>query len=126
MREDQHAPGQWFAYTMENADGDGRYDNGAVFQYQATPDQLPTNSARSGGGVGEYNYYFETNDGTRTAIFPNRPDAYQGINDPGDIGHDQAKRAVTISEIRTNFDSDCRSAGFFRRFGAGRLQVQGC
>lgn len=80
------APGQWFAYTMENADNDGRYDNGAVFQYQATPDQLPTNSSRSGGGVGEYNYYFEANDGTRTAIFPNRPDAYQGIDDPGDIG----------------------------------------
>jgi len=89
-------PGAWFSYTMEKASpADNDYTDGCVFQYQATPDQLPTASSQMGGGIGEYNYYFEAIDSTRTARFPDRPDRYtfrdennaqRTLDDPGDVG----------------------------------------
>jgi Carboxypeptidase regulatory-like domain len=65
------APGAWTSYTMQQIDGDTNYSDGAVFQFLATPEQLP-----GGGGPGDYNYYFVASDGTRSTIFPNRPPLY--------------------------------------------------
>jgi len=83
-------PGSWQSYTMEKHNPlDTTYTDGCVYQYQATPDQLPEYSAADPGG--SYNYYFSCNDGTRTCIFPNRPDQFAennrpAIDDPGDPG----------------------------------------
>ena len=63
------APTQWTGYTMQQVDpSDTDYSDGAVFRFQATPNQLPGN-----GGAGDYNYRFVASDGTRTTLFPNRP-----------------------------------------------------
>lgn len=63
------APGPWRGYTMQQLNpADTNYSDGAVFQFQISADQLP-----SGGGPGDYNYYFIAGDGLRTTIFPNRP-----------------------------------------------------
>jgi hypothetical protein len=63
------APTAWRNFTMQQLDpSDTDYSDGAVFQFQISADQLP-----SGGGPGDYNYYFVASDGTRTTIFPNRP-----------------------------------------------------
>lgn len=77
-------PGLWQGYTMEKANpADNNFTDGCVYQYVTTPDQLP-----GGGGPGDYNYYFVASDGTREAIFPNRPAryTYTWIDDPADIG----------------------------------------
>ncbi len=89
--DDGQNPGApWTAYTMEQMDPlDTSYDlvgNGCVFQFQATPEQLP-----GGGGPGDYNYYFAANDGTMTTTYPNRPPVYNqpngyNIYDPGHDG----------------------------------------
>ncbi len=74
IRKNNHgnAPTAWVAYTMEQINpSDTDYSNGAVFRFQATPNQLP-----GGGGAGDYNYFFAAGDGTRATIFPNRPPQY--------------------------------------------------
>jgi len=71
IRKNDHgtAPTPWTGYTMQQVDpSDGDYSDGAVFRFQATPNQLP-----GGGAAGDYNYYFVAGDGTRTTMFPNRP-----------------------------------------------------
>lgn len=91
-------PGPWQAYTMQQYDpSDGNYTDGATFQYQFTPDQLP-----QGGGAGDYNYYFEANDGTRTTVFPQRPPAFNGIPDPGDIGIAPSEAGESYYWFRVN------------------------
>jgi len=80
--DDGTSPGSWQSYTMEKLNtADSNYTDGCVYQYQATPNQLP-----SGAGPGDYNYYFQANDGIRTAFFPNRPAAPPFPQDPADIG----------------------------------------
>lgn len=78
-------PGAWRGYTLEKADPtDTTYTNGCVYQHVIAPDQMP-----DGGGAGDYQYYFVAKDGTREAIFPNRParDEYRfTVDDPGDLG----------------------------------------
>ncbi len=70
------SPGSWVPFTMQKHDvTNTAYNMGVVYEYKVTPDQLP-----GGGGSGDYNYYFETNDGVHSAIFPNRPPVY---NEPG-------------------------------------------
>lgn len=86
VRKNDHGttPGSWRAYTMEKlTPADTTYANGCVYQFQATPDQLPDS-----GGAGDYNYYFETSDGIRTAKFPNRPATPAGTawQDWADLG----------------------------------------
>lgn len=79
--------GTWQGFTMEQRDpGDRDYTDGCVFQFQATPQQLP-----GGGGPGDYNYYFQASDGSRTTIFPNRPGDHDipgvgTVRDPGTYG----------------------------------------
>jgi hypothetical protein len=91
-------PGAWQAFTMQKFDpSDGNYTDGAVYQYQFTPDQLP-----EGGGVGDYNYYFEANDGTRTTRFPERPPTFNGIRDPGDIGTATSDAGESYYWLRVN------------------------
>ncbi|MEN6644088.1 MAG: carboxypeptidase regulatory-like domain-containing protein [Armatimonadia bacterium] len=78
-------PGAWRGYTLEKANpGDISYTDGCIYQHVIAPDQMP-----DGGGAGDYQYYFVAKDGTREAIFPNRParDGYRfTIDDPGDLG----------------------------------------
>jgi len=63
------APTTWRGFTMQQLNpNDTDYSDGAVFQFQISAHQLP-----SGGGPGDYNYYFIASDGVRTTIFPNRP-----------------------------------------------------
>lgn len=82
IRKAGATPGNWQAYTMQKFDpADNDYTNGCTYQYQFSADQLP-----GGGGVGDYNYYFQSSDGTREAIYPQRPDRAGAIQDPGDIG----------------------------------------
>ncbi len=81
------APSGWVGYTMQKVyPTDNNYADGCVFYYQISAAQLP-----GGGGPGDYNYYFIASDGTKTCIFPNRPDRYNQpgggtYDDPGDIG----------------------------------------
>ena len=78
------APGSWMPYTMEQVNpSETSYNDGCVFQFQTTPEQLP-----GGGGPGDYNYYFQANDGVRPTIFPNRPADYQqpGAGTMRDLG----------------------------------------
>ena len=79
---DGAAAGSWRSYTMQKLNAaDNNYSDGCVYQFQATPQQLPDL-----GGPGDYNYYFQAGDGTRTAFFPNRPATPPGLLDPADVG----------------------------------------
>lgn len=106
------SPGLWFPYTMERFDpADTNFRDGVVYQYQVTPDQLPTDTAPSGGGPGDYNYYFVANDGTREASFPDRPNRFmyrdeynvlRSIDDPGDIGVPSGEDGESYYWFRVN------------------------
>ncbi len=79
---DGAAAGSWRSYTMQKLNAaDNTYSDGCVYQFQATPEQLPDL-----GGPGDYNYYFQADDGIRTAVFPNRPATPPSLWDPADIG----------------------------------------
>ena len=105
-------PGTWFPYTMEKFDPtDLNCADGMVYQFEVSPDQLPTEMSPSGGGTGDYNYYFVANDGTRQATFPDRPDYHaftdnngtaRSIVDPGDIGVGQDETGQDYYWFRAN------------------------
>ncbi|MFO7946427.1 MAG: carboxypeptidase regulatory-like domain-containing protein [Armatimonadota bacterium] len=95
--------GSWQSYTMEQMDpNDTNYTDGCVFQFQATPRQLP-----DGGGPGDYNYYFQAGDGTRSTIYPNRPSAYEQpggatVFDLGQYGVPQTEEGEDYYWFRVN------------------------
>jgi len=67
----------WMGYSMSKVyPTDSTYTDGCLYYYEANSVQLP-----GGGGPGDYQYYFRASDGSRTAIYPNRPS-----DDPGYIG----------------------------------------
>ncbi|MCK4324242.1 MAG: hypothetical protein KAW89_06900, partial [Armatimonadetes bacterium] len=66
----------WMGYSMSKVyPADSTYTDGCLYYEELNSVQLP------GGGVGDYQYYFQASDGVRTAIYPNRPS-----DDPGYIG----------------------------------------
>ena len=95
--------GPFTGYTMEQmSPADRVYRDGCVFQFQATPEQLP-----GGGGPGDYNYYFAASDGTRTTIYPSRPDVYAqpgawDIYDQGQYGVPQTDTGEDYYWFRVN------------------------
>jgi len=75
--EEGNPLGDWQGRSMSKVYAtDNDYTDGCLYYYEATVDQLP-----SGGGPGDYQYYFQASDGSRIAIYPNRPS-----DDPGYIG----------------------------------------
>ena len=75
--EDGSPLGDWQGHSMSKVYAtDNDYTDGCLYYYEATVDQLP-----SGGGPGDYQYYFQAGDGSRITIYPNRPS-----DDPGYIG----------------------------------------
>ena len=98
-----NAEGPYTGYTMEQMNPlDRVYRDGCVFQFQATPAQFP-----GGGGPGDYNYYFAASDGTRTTIYPNRPEVYAqpgagNIYDQGQYGVPQSDTGEDYYWFRVN------------------------
>ncbi len=75
--EDGTPAGDWARKSMGKVyPADITYTDGVVYYYEIDAADLP-----GGGGVGDYQYYFRSSDGTHIAIYPNRP-----ADGPGYIG----------------------------------------